>query len=145
MNVFVPFTALKIQTLLAATSFDATLVPLSGPHGYSEFFKNRWQDGETFISFEHDVVPTKELLDSLWNCDQPICLTKYDHNDPSIPWHCGCIKISKSFITAHPINWDDVLWHQCDSTLWTAYGGDEKPICRHNKPKLRHLHYGNAI
>lgn len=139
MRIFLPFTNLRTATYLAA--HGATLVPIDNPYGYSRYFAERWSEGRTFINIEHDVVPTRELLGSLWQCPSTLCVTRFadipDH-EPIISW-LGCVKISAQFIAEHPIQWGSQLWHDCDSTLWTAYGGDEKLVCDHGV--VKHLHY----
>lgn len=139
MRIFLPFANLRAATMLAAAG--ATLVPLIGPTDYARYFAARWSEAETFINVEHDVVPTRELLDKIWRCPSPLCVTQFadiPNHDPITTW-LGCTKISAEFIAAHPIKWGNQLWHDCDSTIWTAYGGDEKPVCTHGV--VRHLHY----
>lgn len=140
MRIFVPFTSLRAATYCA--TLGAVLVPIITPTDYARHFAARWQEGSTFINVEHDVVPTPEQLAEIWNCPAALCVTQFadipDHA-PVTTW-LGCTRISAEFIASHPIPWGNQLWHDCDSTLWTAYGGDQKPVCTHGL--VRHLHYG---
>lgn len=140
VNIFIPFTKLEARTLLAFKGKRCQVVPIVGEFGYAEYFKERWQEGRSFINVEHDIVPDWELVTELMACPQSICLTKCLLDQSWLHhWHLGCVKISDRFIAEHPIDWGKQRYTDCDGTIWTAYGGDEKPVCIHGQ--VTHLRY----
>ena len=97
IKIFVPFTNLRAQVMLAIP--NAIFVPIVDKEfGYSQYFKERWEEGETFINVEHDVVPRKEILEEMMNCSEPLCVAGYSSSIPEATGisHIGCAKISKS-------------------------------------------------
>ncbi len=99
---------------------------IEGNYGYSEYFKKRWSEGETFINIEHDVVVYPEALKAIWNCPREWCV--YDYHLPNhwtrsleqiesgVP--LGCVKISKEMIQKSKNLWNTpVMWNECDQHL----------------------------
>lgn len=107
MNIFLPFTHLRAETYLACKAATAlvTAVPLQDHEwSYADYWIERWQAGETFINVEQDVVPTPEVLHSMWDCPEPYCLAQYCYPWAGAPIDhspIGCAKFSDSFIAAH--------------------------------------------
>jgi hypothetical protein len=140
MRIFIPFTNLRAETFVAAPG--AILVPTIGKFGYSNYLEQRWTDGKTFINIEHDVVPTTEILESLWDCKSPLCVT--GHSDvPGCPEasYLACVKISSDFIAQRRIDWRGLQWFECDQQLWKSdpeYSKSGDHFCYHGT--VKHLH-----
>src|SRR5690348_14009514 len=99
MKIFVPFTSLKAQVMAAIP--NATFCPiLDKYYGYGQYFKERWDEKQTFINIEHDVVPRINLLEEMWNCSEPLCVAGYMSTVEGASGisHIGCAKISVSLI-----------------------------------------------
>lgn len=150
MRIFIPFTKLRSDTLLALPF--ATLVPLhrgNDSTSYAEYFRDRWSEKEPFINVEHDVVPPAQILESLWNCSNPICVTGYVYPDsppefqPEITYG-GCIKISRQFILDHPDLWKDNLptWSRCDGRITKAIEDNPYPGINGND---QHCYHGEVL
>ena len=100
-----------------------------GDYGYSEYFRQRWAEGETFINLEHDVVVYPGALKALWDCPEPWCVCDYHlpcHWDRDLEKEIngvplGCMKISKEMIAKTKGHWDEkVMWDRCDLHLTKA-------------------------
>lgn len=119
MRIFIPFTNLRSETFAAVPG--AILVPTHGEFGYSNYLKQRWDEGQTFINIEHDVVPTMAILQSMWDCPSPLCVT--GHSDvPGQPEasYLACVKIGADFIAQRKINWTGLKWFECDQQMWKS-------------------------
>lgn len=122
IKVYIPFTKAQDATIISTWDYDPIKVDTSKT-GYSQYFKDRWNDRETFINIEQDVVIWDGAIESLINCSQPWCL--YDYK--SEPWdynmlrsvHLGCTKITSSLIEKTKEIWDDEIeWDKCDIHLF---------------------------
>lgn len=138
MRIFIPFTNLKSETFLAAS--NATLVPLIDNFAYGCYFKERWDEGLNFINLEHDVVPSRETLESLWMCPNQLCITGYIYRyktviHPEIVY-LGCVKISKELIKSNPTLFDTPCdWTSCEGRITIA---TSETHCYHGS--VIHLH-----
>lgn len=128
MLVFVPFTKIQPGTQIALIGTEYTPVRIEGDFGYSSYFKDRWNEAETFINIEHDVIVYPGAISALLSCPEHWCA--YDYSSTS-NWaaegsmgilhsvHLGCMKISKEFIEKTKGIWDKpVDWHLCDVHLF---------------------------
>jgi hypothetical protein len=115
MNIFVPFTRLQVETVLAVP--DARFVPMTDETAYSRFFIDRWKEGRTFIVVEHDVVPPRARLEEMWACRHPWCVNTYREGHSDRSPYLGCAKISAEFIRLHPGLWVERPWGNCDCFL----------------------------
>jgi hypothetical protein len=111
MNIFVPFTKVEQWTMAAMLWYlhHTTFVDVSGDHwNYVKFFEQRWAEGKTFINVEHDVVPGPGVLDSMWACQEPWCVSTY--LGPPAPKGApffGVVKFSAEAIATLPDLWVD--------------------------------------
>lgn len=149
MNVFVPFTKLRSDTYEAVPF--AKFIPLQRGNestSYAEYFKERWKEGESFINVEHDVVPSIPVLESLWHCQSPICVTGYVYEYMEVPapeiTYGGCIKISRQFILDHPDLWHEPLptWSGCDCRITKCLEENPYPDINGND---KHCYHGSVI
>lgn len=103
IRIYVPFTALRPQVMIAVPK--AIFVPIVDKfYGYSQYFKDRWEEKQTFINIEHDVVPRDDILEEMWNCSEPLCVAGYCSSVEGASGisHIGCAKISASLIINSP-------------------------------------------
>jgi hypothetical protein len=113
MNIFVPFTKVQPWTLVAMLWYlqHTTFVDVSGDDwDYVKFFEQRWAERKTFISVEHDVVPGPGVLDSMWGCSEPWCVSTYigpPPPPPSVAPFFGVIKFTTDLMQALPKIWWD--------------------------------------
>lgn len=119
MRIFVPFTNLKAQTFIALP--DAKFIPLIDKYyGYSKYFKERWNEKQTFINVEHDVVPRLDILQEMWNCSEPLCVAGYCSSVEGATGtsHIGCAKISESLIRRFPDLFNTPCeWIECEGRI----------------------------
>lgn len=126
MRVFIPYTKLQEATLISLIGEEYTPVKVEGTYGYSNYFKSRWTEGETFINLEHDVVVYPGALQALWDCPRAWCAYNYhlpihqlenlEDENTNVP--TGCVKISKEMIDKLPNYWDTPIeWSKCDQHL----------------------------
>lgn len=146
MRIFVPFTKLRAETMKAVPG--ATFVPLIGDYAYSEYFQKRWEEGETFINVEHDVVPAPKVLESMWNCGNPVCVAGYVYPTPDVEYkpeitYGGCVKISKEFIQNNPDLWRiPARWSVCDGRITQAIERNPYPGIDGNE---NHCYHGEVL
>jgi hypothetical protein len=119
IRIFVPFTNLRAPVMLAVP--DATFCPIVDKfYGYGQYFKERWNEKQTFINIEHDVVPRIELLKEMWNCSEPLCVAGYCSSveGASGTSHIGCAKISASLILKSLDLFDTPCeWIECEGRI----------------------------
>ena len=99
----------------------ATFCPiLDKEFGYGKYFKERWDEKETFINVEHDVVPRIDILEEMWNCSEPLCVAGYCSNVEGASGisHIGCAKISSSLILKSGGLFDKPCeWVECEGHI----------------------------
>lgn len=136
MRIFIPYTQLRPETLISVKGLPFTLVQMSEElFGYYQYFISRWEEGETFINLEHDILPTKKILQELWNCPKPWCGIGYGGEDSTA--YLGCVKFSKEFIKANPDLWKDPIhWGECDIHIVAS---TKIPYHAHSG-EVKHLH-----
>lgn len=139
MRVYVPFTRLSALTYKALRDVAEFVPLLDKEYGYGEYFKSRWEQGAPFINVEHDMVPSLSVLQSMWNCPNPFCLSGYSYPDQPLRVdiaYLGCAKISASMISDNPGAFDlPTRWNECDTQIWRATG---ETYCQHGS--VLHLH-----
>lgn len=126
IKIFIPYTEIQPATKIALIGYNYTPIEVKGDFGYSNYFKDRWEEGQTFINLEHDVVVYPGALKALWDCPEEWCV--YDYHLPNhwsrnleievngIP--LGCMKISDKMIEKTKALWDTaVIWNKCDQHL----------------------------
>ena len=69
----------------------------SDDQAYWRLLRDLWTDRQSFILIEHDVAPTKEQIDSLWNCPEEWCAYPYSMGDIETT-ALGCVKFEDSLI-----------------------------------------------
>lgn len=126
LNIFLPFTEIQPATQIALIGYDYIPVKMEGEYGYSDFFKRRWQDGNSFINVEHDCVPWPGAIEELADCPEKWCAFNYGlpnhrknpHFGDELAIPLGCTKIGKALIESTPDLWDEPInWLYCDQQL----------------------------
>ena len=126
IKIFIPYTDIQPATLIALIGYNYTPIKVEGDFGYSNYFKQRWEEKEKFISIEHDIVIWPGALEAIWDCPGELCtydlqLPNHRTRNLEIDTTCvppGCIKFSKEFIEKTPGFWDKpVKWDMCDQHL----------------------------
>lgn len=124
--IFIPYTKVQDATLISLIGLEYTPVKIEGDFGYSNYFKDRWDAGESFINLEHDIVVYPGALQALWDCPQPWCAYNYhlpvhqleNLEDEATNVPTGCVKVSAEMIKQLPGFWDTpILWDRCDQHL----------------------------
>src|ERR1700752_1918127 len=108
MRIFCPFTDVHNATLTALSKYfwtELLFVDCSQEWAFPNYFRQRWNEGETFINIEHDVVPWLGAVEELWDCPHDWCYFDYH----SMPGKCECepppiglVKFSETFIQQVP-------------------------------------------
>lgn len=129
IKIFIPYTEIQPATLIALIGYNYTPVKVEGDYGYSEYFKKRWEEKQTFISIEQDIVIWPGAPDAIWNCSRELCtydihLPNHRKRNLEAETRCvppGCIKFSKEFIEKTPGFWDTpIKWDMVDQHLITS-------------------------
>lgn len=132
MRIFIPYTEIQPATKIAMIGYEYTPIETPGEFGYGEYFKQRWEDGQTFINVEHDTVAWPGAIEAIWECPELWCA--YDahlpvhrgrdihHETTAVP--IALAKISKEFIERTTGGWDkNISYLYCDWNL-TYLGRD---------------------
>ena len=114
IKIFIPHVKIEKATLISLIGYKYTPVKTSGKYGYFKYFKKRWEEGETFINIEQDIVVYPGALKALWNCPEPWCV--YDFHLPchwdrnleneKVGVPIGCVKISSEVIKKTKDHWN---------------------------------------
>jgi len=137
--VYVPHTHVREATrvFLAHQKHPIHYVDVSGDRAaYAEYFQARWDERETFISLEHDIVPWPGAIEELVACREPWCFFGYDAGIDCAADRCapfGLVKFDARLIAAVPDVWREMrtafagdanMWMYCDVFMhrYTAEG-----------------------
>ena len=125
-TIFVAYTKVYPSTLISLIGYNYQPVKTDDNYTYSEYFKDRWKEENTFINIEQDIVVYPGAIEALWDCPQEFCA--YDFHLPnhrkrnleedtrSCP--LGCIKISKEMIKKSFGLWNiPIPWNECDQRI----------------------------
>jgi hypothetical protein len=133
---------LRPEVEALALEVGARLVDVSGDdQAYWRLLRDYWAAGETFIVVEHDVLPTRELLESMWQCPEPLCT-----GDPAPGATLQCVKFAAALIGQFPTLLSDIgphSWQGLDLAI--EYRVDRNLPIRHylcgSGAATRHWHY----
>ena len=135
MKLYVPYTEVGEATQAFLCGYSPIPVVLSsvaaGPHAYLDYFQRRWDEGEGFITMEHDIVPWPGAIESLLDCPHEWCFFGYQPDVDCLANSCaplGLQKITAALIEALPGTWNDMrtngvyggpgIWRYCDFHLF---------------------------
>ena len=113
-NIYLPYTIIQPATLIALIGYNYYPIKTDDKYTYSEYFKDRWQVGETFINVEQDIIVWPGAIESLWNCPKEFCAHDFhlpNHRKRNLETDTrscpiGLVKITKEFIEKTPGLWD---------------------------------------
>jgi len=124
----VPYTEIQPATRISLRGYEYESVKLKGKYDYSKYFKQRWEEGDSFINVEHDSVLWPGAIESLENCISPWCAFDYSSTtnwaqgrEQGImhSYQMGCMKITPYLIDHTEGIWDKpVDWYHCDTHLF---------------------------
>ncbi len=138
--IYVPFRSLRSDTWEALKDV-AEFVPLKWDDDYARFFRNMWTKGETFVSIEHDCVPTLEQIKELFACPKGWCGLAYYESPYDVP-PLACVKFGTDFMKGHPEAWRSLpLWTHCDQHIF-AEASDTTFHCHGN---VVHVQRGSVL
>lgn len=69
---------------------------------YFRLLASLWAAGGTFTVVEHDIIPTREALDSLESCDAEWCASPYPYLYGELMFGLGCTRFRSGLIARHP-------------------------------------------
>lgn len=110
MKIFIPTTGIRQATEIYTRDKVAEpgavyeTVDVSSDHwAYTRYLEQRWQEGETFVNMEHDIVPFPGAITQIWNCPYNWCFYGYVPDVDLVENGCapfGLVKFSKDFINS---------------------------------------------
>lgn len=109
MKVIVPYTDIVpgLELALLMDRVPALYVRMEDDLNYWYVLRELWQERETFILVEHDVIPWPGALKLLWDCPEPWCANPYKlAHDNGFTTALGCTKFDKSLMEKVPELWD---------------------------------------
>lgn len=114
IKIYIPHIKIEQATLISLVEHKYTPIETLGEYGYWDYFKKRWEERETFINVEQDIVVWPGALKALWYCPREWCVydfhllchqgRKLEEEKVGIP--LGCMKISKEAIEKTKGHWD---------------------------------------
>ena len=148
MKVFVPYTEIQPATLECLKPYEYTAVKMVEETDYQRYCEQRWVEGESFITIEHDTAFKPEAIEELENCPEEWCAFGVTGNQEdqstdftSEPPTLALMKIGRGFIEKCSDMWGglyprQIPWKWCDS--WLAwYARTNGLTC--------HRHYPNVV
>ncbi len=76
MNIVIAFTPTMLRPEVKQLGEDvgAIFEDVSGSEmEYGNLVAKLWQQGDSFLLIEHDILPTAALLEEMWACPEPWC------------------------------------------------------------------------
>lgn len=115
MKVFIPMTQLQPATEIYTLDktvdpgADYTQVDVSSDSlAYTRYLEGRWQQRDSFVNMEHDVVPWPGAINQIWYCPYPWCFYGYVPDVDCVENNCapfGLVKFSSELIKTFPEVW----------------------------------------
>src|SRR5262245_36727721 len=145
VKVLVVATSAKCPAVSALNSerIPFKLVEVSGNYSYGRALHQLWEEGESFINVEHDIVPWPGALEKMWKCKSAMCMYQYPIGHSGlISGSLGCVKFSDELIDAYPLanfGWDDTEWNHLDAQVFGALVLDRSILPDVHQPPVGHL------
>lgn len=146
-KLFVPYTTIQPATKMVLMHYNYDPVRMTDSDSYLNFFKKRWEEGESFINIEHDVIFGRGAIEELERCPKGWCAfgtSESDSFDNGTTAPLALAKFSSWFIEEYPNLWKEKpvelkdyknpTWQICD--IW---------IQRYMEPKVCHQHYPSIV
>lgn len=163
MKIFVPYTKILPATEMVLMPYDYEKVFMPEPDSYYYYFKQRWEDGESFINCEQDSVFWPGAIEDLEKCPEPWCAfgTVNDLEVPGVQIELqesfaeganpslALVKFDAKFMKKYPHiwdtieppepspNWDNVeSFRYCDCWLYKQATYINGVICHQHYPSI---------
>jgi hypothetical protein len=142
VKLVVPYTQLHplVPRVLATYGLKPEYVFLEDDDAYRRLMQCLWDDGETVVIVEHDVLPWEGAVEELYNCSGPWCSCSYRIGGAVGIYHgLGCTKLSAELIRRTAGLWDRPYhWSVIDRVLlFTAREHELEP--HPHRPSVIHL------
>lgn len=156
MKLFLPYTIIQPATRIILSTYNYEPVLMTGEDDYLNYFKQRWQEGESFINCEHDTVFWHGAVEELERCPEEWCAYgQYgqgfgegqfvDGEPPTL----ALMKFRAEFIEKYPDVWDLMpannplgptpKWQWCDTWL-SMYTKEKGIVCHQHFPPVANVH-----
>lgn len=141
-KVIVPFTNLQplAARLLGTYGLNPRFVPVHGDGAYRLLMREIWEEGDTVIIIEHDILPWPGAIEELLLCQ---CVwggyTYQTNGGLGVSHMLGCAKLDQDLIAHTPGLWDEPAhWSQLDQRL--LFAARSKGIEPHlHRPPVIHI------
>lgn len=97
------------------------VVLMEDDYSYSELMMALWNNGDSFMILEHDVVPWPGAIEKLAQCSLSWCGHHYPFAPNCIRGAMGNVKFSRQLIAQCPNIyklWETVKWNQIDGAVF---------------------------
>ena len=142
-SVLVPFAAGFLRDETRDGAPDAKFVRMVDDESYWRLLSRYWRQGNAFVIVEHDIAPTREQIDTLWECPHDWCAAAYSMNGIVAP-ALGFVKFSATLLGRTAGLLDAILepyrhWRSLDSMIIGEL--HRRRFTEHlHQPAVRHLH-----
>lgn len=149
MKVVVPYAPGKLhpvtKDVLLSYCLPVEFEKLTDDYAYSRLLKHLWDEGETVVIVEQDIVPWPGAVEELCCCVGLWCTHTYYHSGGiGVSHMLGCAKLSAELIQSLPGLWDEpVHWSTCDQHLFYCARGIRQEPHLHRPPVI-HLKFTSA-
>jgi hypothetical protein len=107
MKIYIPYSNyIQEATLISLKGYDRETVLMVSNGSYLKYFQERWEEEESFINIEHDVVPWPGAIDELEHCQElwcGYCYKKFELGNE----YFGCVRFSQELIKLIPDVWNE--------------------------------------
>ena len=120
MKVVVPYTNLHPVTKMVTEWYKPEYVHLEDDDAYRRLLKQLWEERESVVIVEHDVVPWPYAIEELFRCSCWWGAYSYQlHGGVGIHHGFGCTKFGLKLMEAVPFIWDEPgHWNSLDQRLY---------------------------
>jgi hypothetical protein len=119
---------------------------------YWQLLQELWEQRESFIVIEHDVIPSEEGFQSLASCSQPWCACPIQIISRGMVGTLGCAKFDSSLMEEFPTLMEEVgssttggivarHWTRLDVRIHEVLTHLGVQMHEHTDCPARHLHY----
>jgi hypothetical protein len=122
VKVVVPYTSLHLVTEMVTAWYKPEYVKLTDDDAYRRLLKRLWEERETVVIVEHDIVPWPYAIDELFRCCCWWGAYSYHlHGGIGVHHGFGCTKLGSKLMEALPDIWDEPgHWNSLDQRLYFA-------------------------
>jgi hypothetical protein len=117
---------------------------------YYELLKELWNQQETFIMVEHDIVIWPGALHDLWECSEPLCAYEAPYNITlvggrrGLSYGIGCLKWNSILMTKFPnlvidTPEEDREWVRLDQVFVVKAAIANNDCIHYHYPPIGHL------